>query len=267
MKLKRLWIIPRILLLSLALVSCNGANQQEVVATEAHIALEVDPDPPTVGPSHLAVTVTDAEGTPLEGATVKVEGRMSHDDMQPLQASLRAGESGTYGAPFNWTMDGDWHMAVSATLPDGQELTREFHLSVQGEMSGERHDHSAHEVNRLPNEGALIRIVSPTDGEMFEAGSDVRVEVEFENFDLNKEGNHWHVYVDDQSSRMIMGGMIDAVLRDLEPGQHKLSAYMSVGKAHDELEEGAAITITIMDHYGEQLGIADQKEAESGRSD
>lgn len=240
-------LLSLVLLLGLALSSCGGVAGGQGQDGGVDIAFASDPNPPSVGPSHLDVTLTGAGGQPLDGATVKIEAHIGEVCMQPLRVSLRAGESGTYGGPFNWTAGGDWIMVVKATLPDGQELEREFNVAVEGETSAQGHDRAETEVKRIPNDGAVIRIVSPEDGASFEAGTDVRVVVEFDHFDLSDEGNHWHVYLDGQSRGMIMGGMTDAVLRDLEPGQHELSAYMSVGKFHDELEDAAVASITILD--------------------
>ena len=89
-------------------------------------------------------------------------------------------------------------------------------------------------------------IVSPQDRAVFASESEVKIEIETESFTLGDEGQHWHLYVDDQPGRMIMGKINDAVLRDLEPGQHEISAYLSNG-SHQDLEEGAAVTIMVAD--------------------
>lgn len=121
----------------------------------------------------------------------------------------------------------------------------------QEEMDHEDHsqhneaDHGHNEMDgRIPNEGAAIRIVSPADGATFPAGAQIVVEIETENFDLGEEGNHWHVYVDGSSWGMVMGANTDEVLTGIEPGEHELSVYLSIG-SHEELEEGDSITITV----------------------
>lgn len=231
--------------------------------------LEVDPNPPDVGPSHLTVTLTGADGMPVNGANLEIEGSMTHAGMQPLRAKARAGAGGTYEAPFVWPMAGDWSLTVTASLSDGQVATRQFNLTVAEEMSMGEHSHEHGEEAgkhkhapgmameaagqghgdhghpaRVANEGAAIRILSPVDGETFGEKADVRVEIETENFNLGEDGNHWHIYVDGASARMIMGKMTTAVLRDLAPGQHEISAYLSIG-THEELEDGAMVTITV----------------------
>jgi hypothetical protein len=106
---------------------------------------------------------------------------------------------------------------------------------------GENSDHSD---NRIPNNGAAVRIVSPADGTVFGTADEVLVEVETDNFDLAAEGNHWHVYVDGASYGMIVGGDTDHALRNLEPGEHEISVYLSIG-SHEEFAEGDAVVIQV----------------------
>jgi hypothetical protein len=222
------------------------------------LSFEIEPSPPSVGPSHLTVILTDDNGVPVDGVRVKVEGYPPPNGMHPLLAQLKVGEDGKYEAPFSWTVGGDWHMVVTASLSDGQALKREFDLTI-GEamdMGDQQHQHEGqNQVKRIPNEGASIRIVSPQDGMVFEKGSDIKVEIGYDNFDLGESGKHWHIYMDGGSPRMIMGKMTEAILRDLEPGQHEISTYLSVGSAHDELEEGATVTITIVDSAAEDTSV------------
>lgn len=120
------------------------------------------------------------------------------------------------------------------------------HEHEEGE---EEHDHEGESAghghgDRIPNDGATIRIVSPEDGAVFGAADEVLVEVEAEGFDLTEEGNHWHVYVDGASFGMIMGGDTDHALRNLEPGTHEISVYLS-NEAHEEFEDGDTVTIVV----------------------
>jgi len=63
-----------------------------------------------------------------------------------------------------------------------------------------------HESDRLPNDGAVIRIISPSDGATFMKGEDIVIEVEVENFELSTEGSHWHLYVDGNTWSQVVGG-------------------------------------------------------------
>ncbi|MFQ5616434.1 MAG: hypothetical protein ACE5GO_08250 [Anaerolineales bacterium] len=99
-------------------------------------------------------------------------------------------------------------------------------------------------VNHIPNDGAVIRILSPEDGATFANGEDIKIKIEIENFKLNNEGSHWHVYVNGVSYGMVVGESYTEVLRGIEPGKHKVAAYLANG-AHEELEDGAIIHITV----------------------
>lgn len=112
------------------------------------------------------------------------------------------------------------------------------------DAEGEEHDDSEPPV-RIPNEnGAAIRIIAPADGDTFKYGDQIIVEVETDNFDLNQEGNHWHVFVDGSSWGMIMGGNTDTPLSGVEPGEHEISVYLSI-PTHEEYEDGDAIRVTV----------------------
>jgi hypothetical protein len=97
---------------------------------------------------------------------------------------------------------------------------------------------------RVPNNGAVIEIISPEEGATFTAGEDIVVEVEVTDFTLNEDGSHWHVYVDGESYAMVVGETTTQVIRILDPGEHTITAYLANGD-HEDLEDGGEVTITI----------------------
>jgi len=114
-----------------------------------------------------------------------------------------------------------------------------------GHEEGEEHGHEeGGEHERIPNNGAVITIVSPADGATFSSGEDITVEVSVESFDVNDPGNHWHVYLDGVTQGMIVISDRDFVLHGLEHGKHEISVYLS-DATHQELEDGAAIHINV----------------------
>jgi hypothetical protein len=122
------------LLLSLAFVGCGRISQQEDTAPEVSMALSVEPEPLAVGPSHLIITLTDANGNPVDGAKLQIKGDMSHAGMVPVLAEVEGSSAGRYEAPFEWTMGGDWIVSVTAQLPDGRTTVRRFDFTVGGDM-------------------------------------------------------------------------------------------------------------------------------------
>lgn len=137
--------------------------------------------------------------------------------------------------------------AAEPAMSDMSEMDEMDHDQMESDEHGhgdDDHGHSDGAVERVPNNGAVIRITSPADGATFSAGEQVIVEVEFENFTPGEDGNHWHVYVDGASWGMVMGGNVDQPLTGLEPGEHEISVFMSI-ETHEEMEDGDAITITV----------------------
>lgn len=118
-------------------------------------------------------------------------------------------------------------------------------MPAHSPASHDDHDHEDHHGgDRIPNNGAVIRIASPEEGALFGEFEDVIIEVEIDNFVLGEEGNHWHVYVDGVSRAHVMSQAHDYALRGLEPGDYLLEVFLADGN-HRDLEEGDAVTITI----------------------
>ena len=135
--------------------------------------------------------------------------------------------------------------ACSSTAAGGED-EHQMDSGMSEEMGHEaEHGHNEGvDVNRVPNNGASISLISPADGATFKSGEEVMVEVEVENITVGESGNHWHIYVDDHSWGMIMGRNTDEVLRGLEPGFHEIAVYLSI-ETHEELEDGDSVRITI----------------------
>ena len=108
----------------------------------------------------------------------------------------------------------------------------------------EEMDHDDNDLDVIPNDGAVIRIISPSDGIAIKEGDDLLVEVETEDFILGENGNHWHIYIDGSSWGMVMGGNHDQVLRGLSEGEHEISVFMSID-THEQLADGDSITVNV----------------------
>jgi hypothetical protein len=149
------------------------------------------------------------------------------------------------------TPSSDEGSAADEAQPTEEEMQSEEEVEHDEEMEhdeeaehSDEHEHDEDEsLERVPNNGAAIDIVSPAEGATFNTGDEVTVEVEVENFTLG-EGNHWHIYVDGSSWGMVMGENTDDTMRGLEPGEHEISVYLSID-THEELEDGDAVTIVV----------------------
>jgi hypothetical protein len=66
----------------------------------------------------------DANGLPISGAQVELEGNMNHAGMVPVFAEASEVAPGRYRAGMEFTMGGDWFILVRADLPDGRSMER-----------------------------------------------------------------------------------------------------------------------------------------------
>ncbi len=90
--------------------------------------LAVAPVPPVVGPATVTITLQGADGQPVAGAEIELEGNMSHAGMVPIFATAREVAPGRYVADLELSMAGDWFILVDATLPDGRSLEQKIDL-------------------------------------------------------------------------------------------------------------------------------------------
>lgn len=119
----------------LAVAGCAQATQPTAAPPDVQIKLACVPEPPAVGESTLVITLTEGEGTPVDGASIHVEGNMDHAGMDPSNGETSTGSNGEYRVPFEWTMGGDWLVTVTATLPDGGEVSQTFPVFVEAVSS------------------------------------------------------------------------------------------------------------------------------------
>lgn len=130
-------------LLLVVVFTLAGCRQAEGTTSEnVNIEVAVTPEEPAVGDAMLLVTVTDAEGNPINDATVAVRGDMSHAGMVPvIPAEISDAEDGVYTfEDFEWTMGGEWFVEVTVTLTNGETATERFEYTVSGEMDMEDMD-------------------------------------------------------------------------------------------------------------------------------
>ena len=112
------------------LVGCRESQQADD-ADDTGISIDVtfDPNPPTTGDATLLITLTNANGDPVNDATVAVRGDMNHAGMVPVNAEAGNASDGVYSIPFEWTMGGDWILTVTATLADDTVITEEVDVN------------------------------------------------------------------------------------------------------------------------------------------
>jgi hypothetical protein len=89
-----------------------------------------DNDPALAGDATITITVTSAEGTPIDDAQVEIVGTMPEHEMMPITGAANSGENGRYLIPVRWTMAGDWQVAVTVTFAEGDPVETLFDQQV-----------------------------------------------------------------------------------------------------------------------------------------
>ncbi len=124
--------ISILVLVSVLLAGCgSAATPVETTSAEpVNIKMETNPDPAMNGDMEVIFTLTDASGTPIEGATVDVS--VEHTGMSGMDMSGLATEQGggKYAINANFSMSGDWKMTVYVRK-DGLDYKEEIEFPVQ----------------------------------------------------------------------------------------------------------------------------------------
>jgi len=114
------------LFVTFVVTGCNKTESSSVVTIEHQIT----PQPVRVGLATLTLSLSDVNRQPVTGASITLEGNMSHAGMSPAFAEAKEIEQGRYQAILNLTMAGDWIILTHITLSGGQKLERQ--LDVKG---------------------------------------------------------------------------------------------------------------------------------------
>ncbi|HRE46641.1 MAG TPA: FixH family protein [Aggregatilineales bacterium] len=115
--------------------ACAGAASPTITPSKVDLSVRAEPEPPAVGDSELIVTLKDAQGTPIDGMLIQAHGNMDHAGMAPVDGESHESLKGVYRIPFEWTMGGGWFVTITATLPDGSKISRDFSFTVEAVSS------------------------------------------------------------------------------------------------------------------------------------
>ncbi|MBI4760217.1 MAG: FixH family protein [Chloroflexota bacterium] len=129
--MRKLIFISMFVLMSVLLAACGSAAPTETAsAQQVNIKVETNPSPAIMGDTELVLIITDANGSPIEGATVDVS--VDHTDMSGMGMSGVAVEQGggRYAIRANFSMSGNWKLTVYVRK-DGLDYKEDIDLSVQ----------------------------------------------------------------------------------------------------------------------------------------
>lgn len=124
--------IGTLVIISTLLAACGGAaTPAETISSKpVNIKVETNPSPAMMGDTELILDITDADGKPVEGATVDIS--VEHTDMSGMDMNGTATDqgSGRYSIKANFNMSGTWKLTVYVRK-DGLDYKEEIELPVQ----------------------------------------------------------------------------------------------------------------------------------------
>ena len=133
--MQKFFFISVIVLLTGVLAACGGSAEPAAPADtgstgEVNIAVETSPNPAAMGDVELILTITDAQGSPIEGGTVDVA--VDHTDMTGMGMSGVATDQGggRYSINANFSMSGNWKLTVYVRK-DGLDYQEDIDLKIQ----------------------------------------------------------------------------------------------------------------------------------------
>ncbi len=130
--MRKFIFISLLVALSVLLAACSGAAApaDTTSSKQVNIKVETIPAPAAKGDVELVFTITDASGTPIEGAKVDVAAEhpaMAGMGMSGLAADLGGGK---YSIKANFSDSGDWKLTVYVRKGE-LDYKEEIELPVQ----------------------------------------------------------------------------------------------------------------------------------------
>jgi len=119
--------------MSVLLAACGGETTPAVETPSKPVTIKVEsnPSPAGVGDAELIFTITDGNGSPIEGARVDVAA--DHTDMSGMGMSGAATNQGTgrYSINANFSMTGTWKLTVYVRNEAGLDYQEDIEFKVQ----------------------------------------------------------------------------------------------------------------------------------------
>ncbi len=131
--MRKFTVFNYFILLSVLLAACGAGAATPtapVSAKPVNIAVNTNPNPPAMGDVEIVFIITDADGNPIDGASVDVSA--DHTDMSGMSMSGLATEQGggRYAIQTNFSMSGNWKLKVFIRK-ENLEYSEEIDLKIQ----------------------------------------------------------------------------------------------------------------------------------------
>jgi hypothetical protein len=123
------------LLLMLGVAACGGGPTESSASPgEASgnftLSLTTDPNPPEAGPVTITVEVKDAQGSPVEGASVSLTSGMVGMSHGGMRGQLEDAGGGQYQGSGSFGMRGSWRLDISVSK-EGATSEQTFEVQVR----------------------------------------------------------------------------------------------------------------------------------------
>ena len=158
-------------LLILAFMLAGACRQQS--STDAGIQLEMSASELRVGGTTLTLNVADAAGNAIESpGTLSLRGDMDHAGMAPVLVEVDKALNGSFSAPFEWTMAGDWIVEASLRFENGLTARDTFKFkilpaSADADMAGMDHENDmSHQVMNGGSSAVYMQITNRGDSDI-----------------------------------------------------------------------------------------------------
>lgn len=128
--MRKIIVMDMFVVFSVLLAACGSAAPAPGSSKPVNIAVSSNPAPAMMGDTELILTITDANGNPIEGATVDVSA--DHTDMSGMGMSGVATEQGRgkYSIKADFSMTGNWKLTVYVRK-DGLDYKEDIDFKVQ----------------------------------------------------------------------------------------------------------------------------------------
>lgn len=103
-------------------ITIIGCHRTSHFTTSITVCQQITPQPVRVGTSVVAIQLSDVHTNPVTHAIIQVEADMAHPGMAPVFSQAKETVPGSYNAPVDFNMRGDWVVLLHIKLADGQKL-------------------------------------------------------------------------------------------------------------------------------------------------
>ena len=131
--MRRLFFVSLLVVLSVLLAACGGGTTPTVETSSKPVNIKVqsNPSPAGVGDTELIFSITDGNGSPIEGARVDVAADHTNMSGMGMSGAATAQGAGRYSINANFSMTGNWKLTVYVRDDVGLDYEEDLQFQVQ----------------------------------------------------------------------------------------------------------------------------------------